>query len=343
MATINVIEQIFNKMPNNLTQLGKARFLYLESCRLFTFSTKFQNTDDASFVRMYTQKVDAAKLETTEVNCRMWSQVYSQLLDKANIKNTIVDNGHQHVKIYIDNEEWIADSTYGNYTDFSRVKNNDRTSGFGYNLYQGGKKNVISIDEKYINMLDDIDKKIGYNNDQMEELMEFRNLLTNIKNGSFDINELSVEPIKDKLVFKLEYLFSHLGKLNCGYYEAKDFVFNLENCLLGSNEFKCLKAVELKRTNKDKSVDILQCIYTLGDNPNYYLLAPNLPIIKISESHLMNLAVRGYGLDEGKQINGISYPRDFKAGKISKIDRIKLYKDKILGNFAILNEYTKVR
>lgn len=343
MATINVIEQIFNKIPNDLTELEKARFLYLESCKIFTFSTKFQNTDEVSFARMYTQKVDGNKLETTEVNCRMWSQVYSQLLDKANIKNTIVDNGHQHVKIYIDNEEWIADATYGNYTDFSRVKNNDRTSGFGYNLYQGGKKSFISMDEKYINKLDDVDKKLGYNNDQMEELMEFRNLLTNIKNGLFDINELSVEPIKDKLVFKLEYLFSHLGKLNCGYYEAKDFVFDLENYLFDNNEFKRLKAVELKRTNKDKSVDILQCIYTLGDNPNYYLLAPNLPIIKISESHLMNLAVRGYGLDEGKQINGISYPRNFKDGEISKIDKIKLYKDKILGNFAILNEYTKVR
>lgn len=339
----DILIKILDELPDNLSDLEKARFLYLKTCELFTFSTQFQNTDAFSFSKLYNKKVDIANLKTTEVNCRMWAQIYSQLLDRVNIKNKIIDYGHQYVMFYIDNKEWVADATYGNYTDFSRVKNNDRTIGFGYNLYQGKENKHIIIDQKYISLLDDIDKKLGYNNYQMLELIEFRNMLTNIKDNLYDISKLSNEPIVDKLSFKLEYLFSRLGKLNCGFYEAKDFVFNLEQYMLTEEEFKQVKAVELKRTNKDKSVDILQCIYTSGDKPNYYLLSPNLPIIKISEEHLLNLATRGYGLDEGKSINGVNYPRNFYAGEISKVNKFKLYKDKLLGNYLILNDYTKTR
>lgn len=342
MTTLNILNKILYKLPSNLNDLEKARFLYLESCRMFTFSTKFQNTDDDSFRKMYFQKIDASNLDSTEVNCRIWSQIYSQLLYSANIKNEIIDNGHQHVKIFIGNEEWIADATYGNYTDLSRVKNKDKTVGFGYSMFQGSDKKLISIEEKYIALLDDIDKKLGYKNDEMEELIKFKKLLIDIKNGKHNIEQLSDEPIKDKVAFKLEYLFSHLGKLNYGYYEAKDYVYDLEMNLLDDDERTKVKAVELKRTNKDKSVDIMQCIYTIGDNPSYYLLAPNLPIIKITESHLMHLAVCGYGLDKGKRIIGIDYPRNFIQGEISKISRTILMKNHIIRGhiYSELYDYT---
>ena len=341
MSTINIINKILNTMPSNLNDLEKARFLYLESCKIFTFSTKFQNTDDTSFFKMYSQKIDATNLKTTEVNCRWWSQIYSQLLDKVNIENKIIDNGHQHIKIYVNGEEWIADATYGSYTDLSRVKNNDQTIGFGYNMYQGSEKGLISLNEQYIKLLNEIDKKLGYNNNKMKELIEFKTFLMNIKKGSYDINQLSIEPIKDEITFKLEYLFSHLGKLNCGYYEAKDFVYGLEKYLFDENELSHIKAVELKRTNKDKTVDILQCIYTIGDNQNYYLLAPNLPIIKITETHLIHLVVCGYGLDKDKKIDFVDYPKNFVAGKISKINKIKLLKDRLFYGCQVLKDYTQ--
>lgn len=207
MQNINILNKILGSLPNNLNDLEKARYLYLESCKIFTFSTKIQNTDEISFAKMYNQKVDAASLETTEVNCRIWSQIYSQLLSYANIKNKIIDNRHQCVKLYIGDKEWIADATYGSYNDLSRVKNNDKTVGFGCNLYQGSNKCLISIRKEDLNLLDEIDKK-------------------------------------------LEYLFSKLGKLNEGYYEAKDFVMNLEGQLLDSDEFQRVKAVELKEQIK---------------------------------------------------------------------------------------------
>lgn len=343
MSKINLLEQIVNKLPKGLNDLEIARFLYLELCRVVTFSTKFNNTDDASFSFMYTQKVDALKLVNTEVNCRMWSSIYSQLLDVVNIKNEIVDNGHQYVKFYIDGKEWIADATYGYYTDLSRVKNNDKTCGFGYSLYQGSDRSSISMDKEYLDMLDSVDSKLGYNNNQMEELMELRKLFTDIKDGKTDINSLSTHYINDPISFKLEYLFCHLGKLNCGYYEAKDYVYNLEKCLFNSDELSFIKAVELKRTNKDKSVDILQCIYTIGDSPRYYLLGSNLPVLSINRDQLMYLATNGFGIFEGKKIDGISYPLNFKPGSVSKYSKFKIYKDSKLSNNKILNDYVRVR
>ena len=41
-----------------------------------------------------------------------------------------------------------------------------------------------------------------------------------------------------------------VGKLSSGYYEQKDFIYNLENILLTPSEKEKVGAVELKKTNQ---------------------------------------------------------------------------------------------
>lgn len=337
---MNLEEMILSNINPSWTPLEKARFIYIELGKLVTFSTKFQNSSDKGFTELYYAKVSINKLESLEVNCRMWSQLYSQLLYKANIPNKIIDNGHCWVNFYIGEETYIADATYDPYTDLARIKNNDSTAHFGLPIYSKQKNNVVFNSEEWKNNLDNIDVKIGYNMDKKQELLDLKKHLYQISCGDIDISELAHSEVNDPILFKLEYLFSILGNLNDGYYESKDFVYELEMMLLTAEERSKLGAVELKKTNQDKTVSILQCIYTKHkEEPVYYLLAPNLPVQKFTANEIASLSEKGYGI-ESKTIPGIIYTKKFIPGKSSESLSYRLYK-KFSSNKTTIDVYAE--
>lgn len=319
---MNISKKILDNMPKNLSDLEKARYIYIELGKILTFSTKFQNTDDDSFFEMLNKKVDVTNAleDELKINCVMWSQYYSQLLTLVNIKNEIINMSHQYVEFDINNEKWIADATYGLYSDLSRIANHDDTAYFGPALFQSKNSNTIYMSEETEKLLSDIDQKLGYNTKDKQNLMEFKELLYQIKEGNIDIEDFSHNNEINKsnrTCFKLEFLFSKLGKIESGYYEFKDFVYHLEKLILTEQEQKNVGSVELKRTNKDKTVDIIECIYALNeDEYNYYLLGPNTSIKKVDSSQIIKLSVMGYGI-ENKKIPGIIYPRKFVPGKVN--------------------------
>ena len=47
-------------------------------------------------------------------------------------KNSIFDMNHQCVEFKIDDKIWVADATYGDYNDLSRIHYGDETIGFGW-------------------------------------------------------------------------------------------------------------------------------------------------------------------------------------------------------------------
>lgn len=318
---MNILELI-QTMPQNLTELEKARYLYIELCKTVTFSTTYQNTDLKTMSYLHNKKVDANNLESREINCRMWTQLYSQLLNSVGIKNEVIDQSHQYVEFHINDEIWVADATYGTYTDLARTKNDDQTVGFGLSMYQRIGRHSPSplYSEEAQQLIDKMDQKLGYNTDAKENLQEFKEYLTKIQNGNIPVPKMQDQQEKinsSELFLKLEYLFTTIGKLNQGYYEQKDFVRHLEKLILNDEEMKQVGAVELKRTNKDKTVDIVQCIYAKdGGEINYYLLSPNRMIQKCEKEQIIKLAILGYGI-ENKQIPGIIYPKKFIEGKSS--------------------------
>jgi hypothetical protein len=321
---MNLKERIIANMPDGLSDLYKARYLYVELAKRVSFSTKFQNTDEKTFAEMYNSVVDINTFKKNQVICRQWSQLYSQLLDLCNINNQIINMGHSWVVFEADGEKWNADATIGSYTDLARVHNGDETSSFGPLFYQREnakiEHNFIRCDEETTQRLRTIDKELGYDTPKRKKLEELKNLLENIRNGKFDIKEILPESEieeKDELVLKLEFLFSKLGTLGLGFYETKDFVYEMENILLTKEELERVGSVDLKRTNLQKNVDILQCIYVkTGEDIQHYLVSPNLPIRKTCQSEIINLSLLGYGIGD-KSIPGLLYPKIFVAGKIS--------------------------
>lgn len=314
---MDLAHKILSKMSDNLTLKEEARFIYIELGKELSFSTKFNNTTVYNIFQMLKMKVDVTNLTTKQVNCAMWAQLYSQLLNMVGIENKIVGGLHKYVEFYIDGKRMIADATACAYNDLARIKNGDDTIRYGY----GDSNDIVFLTKEIKQEFNQIDDKIGYNNDKRKKLIELKQNLNDIKNKRFDIKKiLPNENIteENELLFKLEYLFYLIGKLNDGYYESKEFVHYLEFKILNENEIDKIDTIELKRTNKDESVDIIQCICVKNDNNyHYYLLAPNLPVQKFEPYQIQSLVIRGYGIGK-KKIPGIDYPKQFVVGKISK-------------------------
>lgn len=329
-------DKILINMPDNLTDLEKARYLYIELGKNVSFSTKFQNTDEFTFAQMMTNKVDINRFNDNQINCVMWAELYSQLLTKFNINNEIIDYGHKYVEFYIEGKRWCADATYESYNDLARIHNDDETLNFGPAIYSGERhSNDVLLDKQTVDLINTIDAKIGYNNSEKDNFNEVKKFIISVRNGTFDINkEIDCSNQTEELfILKLEYLFCKLGTLKVGYYEAKNFVRDLEYYLFTKEEMNKIKARELKRTNLDKNVDIVQCIYVYGEKEiYYYLLAPNLSIRRVSKEEVIKLSVLGYGLD-GECIPGIDYPKKFVVGEVSANKKYKLYKNYKKDNF----------
>jgi len=319
--SMNIKASILNSMPNNLNKLEQARYIYLKLGLLFNFSTKFNNTTSGEYANMYTKKYDTDKLKNNQLICKLWAKLYSELLMEIGIENSVVNFGHEYVSFRIDGVMWIADATNGNYSDLSKIKYGDDTSCFGISyvqktrLEEGGTARNTPEDIKQI---DEIDKKFD---DYYKIKLAHRKLvsdLNNLKDMNFTIKE------------KMEYLFSKVGRLKDGYYETKEYLKSLEYEMLSLDDFTHITGTELKRTNKNKEVDIVQCI-TVNENGvyNYYLVAPNQPVTRVEPNDLIRLSILGYSIDD-KSIPGIDFPKKFIPGKVSsKPLKYKLFKDSI--------------
>lgn len=326
---MNIKESILNDMPVNLNKLEQARYIYLKLGTIFSFSTKFNNTTEKEYLSMYTKKYNIEDIDSNQLICKLWSLLYSELLTYIGIENKIVKSGHEYVTFRYNNEIWVADATIGNYTDLSKIKYGDTTSNFGKSIKQNGLDTVgyVSNTPDNMELLDSIDKKFDFYYQKKLEHNKLRENLHRLKEMDLSLKA------------KMDYMFTKIGTLQSGYYETKEYIKDLEYEFLDSNDLKKINGVELKRTNKKKEVDIIQCI-TINENEElfYYIVAPNQPVSQFSSTDIIKLAILGYSIDN-KAIPGINFPKKFTPGKISnKLIKYRLFKDKIPKKLLIYDE-----
>ncbi|MBP3840765.1 MAG: hypothetical protein IK997_01415 [Bacilli bacterium] len=307
---MNFEDLILKDMPDGLNNLEKARYIYLKLAMYLNFNTAYQNTSDFNRAKLYSNGINASTLDfnSNQVICKEWAALYSELLTDVGVPNIIVSSGHSSVNFIYDGKIWGADATNGTYTDLSRIKYGDKTFNFGISLSQDTNKlsTFIIHDEKTDQLLDEIDKKFSFYKEREIELKLLKEKLKHINDSNNTLSD------------KLEIFFESLGKLKEGYYESKDFVRDLEYNYFSKEEMEKIHGVELKRTNKDLSVDIVQCIY-LHDNDkySYFILAPNKNIRKVNPEEIASLSVLGYRIDN-KTIPLVLFPKKFKAGVPTK-------------------------
>lgn len=341
-----LIEEILKLVNSDYTPLENARMMYLELAKRLCFNTTIRNTDRFHYGELYDKKINPKCYDDVEVICTIWVQLYSYLLNSIGIKNEIINQVHKYIEFYIDDIRWVADATYGNYTDLSKIKNGDYTNYFGIAECQNeNHTNSIKYNESF-EILKELDKKFNSYMESIEKNKKLINTLIKIKNGSIDLKKIYSNfyiTKNDEIILKLEYLFKKLGRLNDGYYESKNYVYYLEKKLLTDEELNHVGSVELKRTNRDLTVDLVQCIYVYcNHNFSYYLLKPNLPIIKVNEKDLSILGFYGYGVDE-KNIPGIIFNNQYLRCKKSDKNYLGmiLYKNSPIYQYSLSQKKKK--
>lgn len=316
-----IYEEIRDGVPSKLNMLEIARYLYLKCGLSFCFDTKINNTECSTFYQLLNEEINPLLFDRFQVNCFTWSQIYSSLLNEFEIDNKIIKYWHSYVNFFIDGVRWVADATYGKYSDLSRIRYGDRTALFGPCLYDWDS-NTVTDNTDFILMLDHIDDKLGYS--RKNNMLKFKELLCSIKND--DIHKYISN--EDIVVSKLKFIFSHVGCLSFGYYEAKEFVFELEKILLNDSELKKVSSIELFRKNSINEIDILQCIcVNTGSDFVYFIICPNLPIYQIYPDDFSSLFYLGF--IPKKNIPGIDNSKVFVSPNFSKLSRYDFIQAKI--------------
>lgn len=297
---MNLKKLILDEMDKK-DDLTNARYIYLKLGEYLTFSTTFPNTDVDTMNKLHKKEVDIENVDS-EITCNMWADIYSKLLTEVNIENQVINEWHQYVKFKIDGKTWVADATYGTYTDLARIKYGDSTERFGVALKQGYEPSI------YVNIMDPDNKKLESIDNSFEFYVKRKKKREDLMKTLAKVKDLEI-PLKEKM----DYIFNFIGKLEYGYYEASSFVYEIEKEVLTKAELELVKATELKKNSS--SVDIINCITVKGNGYHYYLLKDNLPIKEVTPTNILKLAMfGGYGIDE-KKIEGIDIPRKFDIYK----------------------------
>lgn len=300
---------ILSEMPSNLDDLEKARYIYLMLGKYLSFSTKYQNTDYKEFYRMHEDDFEFESFDKNQIVCREWANLYSSFLTKFNIRNIVIKKGHHFVRFVCNNTIYVADGTKGPYTDLACIRYGDQTRHFGI-----AKEQELNIedyelleDKKFECLLELIDIKFPFYYNECIRFKMLKKQLNSYKNKKMNLKE------------KLELYFRLIGKLKEGYYESKNFIRALEKEMFTSEELERIHGAEMLRTNDDKEVDILQCIYiTIDQKTNiYYLLAPNLSVRQVAAEEIKQLGDIGYTIYTRK-IPGIVFSKEFIPGEISE-------------------------
>lgn len=197
MDLLEIIEQELKS--KHLTDLEKARYIYLRTCELFSFDGRYyfqEFINDSEFQDML-RRIDITNVSNFLVICHNYSQdVLARLIREFTAATVSV---HQSVHSYVLYEEspchiWTLDATYG---DFPRIKLGMIPSGF-QGLRKGDNQRII-----------DIDNILGYTYKSKKDYLKMLDL-SSIKNLYASINRILINSKCNKEYSDALYLIKWL-------------------------------------------------------------------------------------------------------------------------------------
>lgn len=318
---MNLVSMIIDKIPNDLNDLEKARFIYMELGKILEFdTTTLFNCNDIYFNEKIKKDFDITNLTSNKVNCYNWSNIYVKLLELVHINAEVKEfNDHAWVIMNIDNKTIYADATNNTSMDLAKIKYNIMTDNFYVLVEDDDDLDEFDIKDDTNNMtiIEEIDKKLGYDKKHERSFNE----LIKIKNKA---------DLIENFVDKINFIFSSIDFSNMGFFEGNDFIRYILGFFLSNQlEYK-IKAVTLSKTLLSGDVDSIKCI-TIEDNNTtyYYIFASDKGIYPISKEKIELIFNMGYAVENFKKIPNIKDVINFKKYDFSKKETIKLKKENL--------------
>lgn len=230
---MNVLQLLDDELKNknnwNLEQ--KARHLYIRSCQLFSYDSRYR-----LFLKLFPEKVDEIVFKEIDlrnvIDFRVLCTSYSSYAFKGivkellNIEVDICGHGHKYNMFKLDNSRFIVDAT--NECDLERVKMGLRTEGY-YDLDIGRNLNnqrLESIDQK-INYIEEeyFDDKLKRLIDEFEsedrnkKISEVDYLLAKIYRVKELFDEINIFREYSDAMFCINYLLDEFFGKSVNYFK----------------------------------------------------------------------------------------------------------------------------
>lgn len=298
--------ELLKDMPQGLTDLEKARWLYIKLGKKISYDMMAFYLKGNLLAEKYNLQTDIHSLEDTTLTCKPMSNVYIDLLNELGIKAELVQLGdsfeYNHVATKIMFEDGLvilADLTF----DLHKIQTGMRTLNFAYTA-PGNEYDMLTKKE-----LKDIDDKIGYTYKgiYLDDFVDFvseelkntdkveRYLLQGRK-----ISECSMTEIISK---KLDFLLEHVLPSDLGYAESRNILIDIFEKSLTNQEFYCVKQYDLVKSGEDGNLEFTNCI-KISENERtvYYAKLPDKKMRRYTSFEIENLFKNGWKNKKKKEI-----------------------------------------
>ena len=160
-----VFNSIIENMPDGLTDMEKARYLYIAVCKFYSYNPEFITGDEHIRKELFDEDVDINNIISNKGICSSISRALIGVFEKCGIeangvyfKGRVFKEGHMEVAFKIDDKIYQADVA----KDLMNVKLGLMTDGFAKRMIAAGGKLFQGYSYLNRNEIKELDDRIGY-------------------------------------------------------------------------------------------------------------------------------------------------------------------------------------
>ena len=156
--TVDNENKIIENMPKGLTQIEKARYIYIQLGKIFSYDERYITSEsEEEKKQIFNKKIE--DVIDNKVVCTSLSKIYENMLNRVGIKSKTVflqgeRLGHAITELEIDEKEYFTDLTH----DLMNIKTGLKTNEFMIGKPENNQKYEIITEEE----LKKIDDKLEY-------------------------------------------------------------------------------------------------------------------------------------------------------------------------------------
>ena len=296
MNIYNIAERILKKIPEGLSDLEKARFVYLELGKMVSFNEEYwfgNNKIKNKIYKSQTKIEDLKDIKNNKIICVSLSNLYNYMMGRIGIKavqaHDVNDSRHVYSEFEIDGKRYKADLQ----KDLHFIQTKRRTWEFG--------EIDVSVADSEVNTeeIEKIDAKIGYS---YQGEKNFRRLIANIENEIKKVDELDK---KMNIILKKISEYEDISKM--GYSEKIWYYYYIIKRMLTLQEKKRECENQLYTEDNDKR-KYTCCISVLKRDGEFYRMIyseKNGKFIPVEDEILIELIEDGLKTCRNEKIPGL--------------------------------------
>ena len=349
--------EIIEHMPDNLTDMQKVRYVYIEVCKFFSYNPEYVTGDKDKKEELFDQDIDIHAMMEDKAICSSLSRAVIYLLRELGIEcNGVFFNGkrdgHLEVIVGIDGEIYELNPA----SDLMNVKMGLRTVGFARKMVGDSMESFWGYSHLTQAQIKELDDALGYtfglSKEYIDKIAErgesvedhnFRmymeEAVDEIGNALYDVDGLksyiaSIHPDIDTTFlssqdldeYRIEFLMNYINNFarNNSYMDRRDFFEHLVYNAMDIDEgrFQLFSGTD----TKGDLYTIAKYRGEISEEDLFYLIRENQDIRQLSREEVEQLLDGGFKtISKGKEKNILSVDGPFRSTTYDFSQEINLY------------------